>query len=261
MATKKKAKSPNIPASTPQTSQVTASQAKQRKSVKQRKQQRSQMYLILAAVVVVIVVGALILVNNRTQAQVAAPPVLASDLPAEMINRNVKGSPDAKVVVTEFADFECPACQTYSQGTGKMLEEEYVKTGLVRFEYKHMPLPQHEPSATNAAWASECAADQGKFWEMHDYLFQEQGKQGTNTFSQIRLKAMATELGLDVGEFEQCLSRQVHAQAVQDDVAEARQLFVNSTPTIFVNGQRVANPSLTDLRAAIDAALQQQGVQ
>ncbi|MBE2233481.1 MAG: DsbA family protein [Anaerolinea sp.] len=262
MATKKKAKSPNIPASTPQTSQVTASQAKQRKSVKQRKQQRSQMYLILAAVVVVIVVGALILINNRTQAQVAAPPVLASGLPAEMINRNVKGSPDAKVVVTEFADFECPACQTYSQGTGKMLEEEYVKTGLVRFEYKHMPLPQHEPSATNAAWASECAADQGKFWEMHDYLFQEQGKQGQgSTFTQIRLKAMAQELGLDVNQFDKCLSTQQHAQTVQDDVAEARQLRVNSTPTLYVNGQRVANPSVTDMRAAIDAALAAQGVQ
>jgi protein-disulfide isomerase len=260
MATKKKTKSPNIPAAAPQTSQVTASTAKSRKSARQRKQQRSQIYLILAAVVVVLIIGALIVVNNRTQAQVATPPVV-STLPSELVARNVKGSPDAKVVVTEFSDFECPACKNFAQGTAKVIEEEYIKTGLVRFEYKHMPLPQHEPSATNAAWAAECAADQGKFWEMHDYLFQEQGKQGTNTFSQIRLKAMATELGLDVGEFEQCLSRQVHAQAVQDDVAEARQLFVNSTPSIFVDGQRVTNPSLTDLRAAIDAALQQQGVQ
>lgn len=262
MATKKKAKSPNIPASTPQTSQVTASQSKQRKSVKQRKQQRSQMYLIIAAIVVVIVVGALIVVNNRTQAQVAAPPTLSSSLPAEMIDRNVKGSPEAKVVVTEFADFECPACGTFSQSTAKALEEEYVKTGLVRFEYKHMPLPQHEPSATNAAWASECAADQGKFWEMHDYLFQEQGKQGQgSTFTQIRLKAMAQALGLDVNKFDQCLSRQEHAQTVQDDVTEARQLRVNSTPTIYVAGQRVANPTLSDLRTAIDAALAAQGVQ
>lgn len=260
MANKKKAKSPNIPAAAPQTSQVTAPVGKPRRSARQRKQQRSQIYLILAAVVVVIVIGALIVINNNSQAQVSTPPV-TSTLPSELVARNVKGAADAKVVVTEFADFECPACKTFAQGTGKVIEEEYIKTGLVRYEYKHMPLPQHEPSASNAALASECAADQGKFWEMHDYLFQEQGKQGTNTFSQIRLKSMAAELGLNTSEFEQCLSRQVHAQAVQDDVAEARQLFVNSTPTIFVNGQRVANPSLTDLRAAIDAALQQQGVQ
>jgi protein-disulfide isomerase len=260
MANKKKAKSPSIPQSTAQTSQVTATSAKQRKSVKQRKQQRSQMYLLAAAAVVVVVIVALIFLNNRSQAQVSTPPVTSS-LPAELVDRAIKGSPDAKVVITEFSDFECPACKGFAQGTAKIIEEEYVKTGLVRFEYKHLPLPQHEPSATNAALAAECAADQGMFWEMHDYLFQEQGKQGSNTFTQIRLRTMASELGLNASEFEQCLSRQTHARKVQDDVAESRQLRVNATPTIFVNGQRVLNPSLTDLRAAIDAALQEQGVQ
>lgn len=254
MATKKKAKTPNIPQ--PQTSQVTAPAGKQRKSVKKRKQQQSQMWLLIAAAVVVVLIGALIFFNNRSQAQVSTPPVVSS-LPAELIARNVKGSPDATVVVTEFSDFECPACKSFALGTAKSLDEEYIKTGKVRFEYKHFPLPQHEPSATNAANAAECAADQGKFWEMHDYLFQEQGKQGTNTFSQIRLKAMAGELGLDTGEFEQCLSRQTHARTVQENINEARQLFVNATPTIYVNGQKVLNPSLTELRAAIDAALQQ----
>ena len=262
MANKKKAKSPNIPQSTaqPQTSQVTASTAKQRKSAKQRKQQQSQMWLLIAAAVVVVAIGALIILNNRSQAQVSTPPVTSS-LPPELVARNVKGSPDAKVVVTEFSDFECPACKGFAEGAAKIIEEEYVKTGLVRFEYKHLPLPQHEPSATNAANAAECAADQGKFWEMHDYLFQEQGKQGANTFTQIRLKTMASELGLDTGEFEQCLSRQTHARRIQDNITESRQLRVNATPTIFVNGQRVPNPSLTDLRTAIDAALQEQGVQ
>jgi len=258
MANKKKAKSPNIPQSTaqPQTSQVTASTAKQRKSVKQRKQQKNQMWLLIAAAVVVVAIGALIIVNNRSQAQVSTPPVTSS-LPPELVARNIKGSPDAKVVITEFSDFECPACKSFATGTAKIIEEEYIKTGLVRFEYKHLPLPQHEPSASNAANAAECAADQGKFWEMHDYLFQEQGKQGANTFTQIRLKTMASELGLNSSEFDQCLSRQTHAQTVQQDVAESRQLRVNSTPTIYVNGQRVANPSLTELRSAIDAALQQ----
>jgi len=262
MANKKKAKSPNIPQSTaqPQTSQVTASTSKQRKSAKQRKQQQSQIWLLIAAAVVVVAIGALIFINNRSQAQVSTPPVTSS-LPAELVARNVKGSPDAKVVITEFSDFECPACKGFAQGTAKIIEEEYVKTGLVRFEYKHLPLPQHEPSATNAANAAECAADQGMFWPMHDYLFQEQGKQGSNTFTQIRLKAMAGELGLNTSEFEQCLSRQTHARTVQDHITESRQLRVNATPTIFVNGQRVPNPSLTDMRAAIDAALQVQGVQ
>lgn len=254
MASKKKAKSPNV--SQPQTSQVTASTAKQRKSARQRKQQRSQLWLLAAAAVVVVVVGALILFNNRSQAQVSSPPVVSS-LPEDLVTRNVKGSPDAAVVVTEFSDFECPACKSFAQGTAKAIEEEYVKTGQVRFEYKHFPLPQHDPSATNAANAAECAADQGKFWEMHDYLFQEQGKEGSNTFTQIRLKSMASELGLNVAEFEQCVSRQTHLKTIQANMNEGRQLFVNATPTILVNGQRVPNPSLAEVRAAIDAALQQ----
>lgn len=256
MANKKKAKSPNIP----QTSQVNASPAKQRKSARKRKQQQSQMWLLAAAAVVVVAIGALIFFNNRSQAQVSNPPVTSS-LPAELVERNVKGSPEATVVVTEFSDFECPYCKTFAQGAAKTIEDEYIKTGLVRLEYKHFPLPQHDPSATNAANAAECAADQGMFWEMHDYLFQEQGKQGSNTFSQIRLNAMADELGLDTGEFEQCLNTRAHARTVQDHINEARQLFVNATPTVFVNGQKVQNPTLADLRAAIDAALQQQGVQ
>jgi protein-disulfide isomerase len=66
---------------------------------------------------------------------------------------------------------------------------------------------------------------------------------------------------LNTSEFEQCLSRQTHARTVQDHITESRQLRVNATPTILVNGQRVPNPSLTDMRAAIDAALQAQGVQ
>jgi protein-disulfide isomerase len=261
MATKKKAKSPNSPqpAAKPQTSQTTAP-SKPRKSVKQRKQQRSQLWLIAAAAVVVVIIGALLVLNNRTQAQVAAPPATTS-LPAEFVDRSVKGSPDARVIVTEFSDFECPACKGFAQGTARIIEEEYVKTGLARFEYKHLPLPQHEPSATNAALAAECAADQGMFWPMHDYLFQEQGKQGTNTFTQIRLRAMAGELGLNVSQFEQCFSRQTHMRKVQQDVAESRQLAVNATPTIFVNGQRILSPSLTELRNAIDAALREQGVQ
>ena len=190
----------------------------------------------------------------------AAPPVVNS-LPSELVDRNFKGSPDARVVVTEFSDFECPACQGFAQGTAKIIEDEYIKTGLIRFEYKHLPLPQHEPSATNAALAAECAADQGMFWPMHDYLFQEQGKQGNTTFTQIRLRAMAGELGLNVSQFDQCFSRQTHIAKVRQDAAESRQLGVNATPTLFVNGQRIQSPTLTELRNAIDAALQQQGVQ
>ena len=256
----KKTRNPNIPAAArqPQTSQVTAPVGKQRRSARQRKQQRTNLWLLLIAGIIVLALAALIYFNNRSQSQVATPPVTTS-LPAEMVNRNLKGAADAPVVVTVFSDFECPACKTFAEGSGKTLEEAYIKTGKVRFEYKHYPLPQHEPSATNAANAAECAADQGKFWEMHDYLFQEQGKQGTNTFTQIRLETMAKELGLNTGAFNKCLSSRDHAQAIQEDVTEARNLIVTGTPTVYVNGQKIANPSYDSIKAAIDAALPAQG--
>ncbi|MFZ2487497.1 MAG: DsbA family protein [Anaerolineae bacterium] len=258
MANKKKAKTPNIPRTTaqPSTSQVTANSAKPRQSARQRKQQRNLIWLLVAAALLTIGMVALIVINNRSQSQVSTPPVTSS-LPAELVSGKTKGSPDAKVVVTQFSDFECPACKSFALSSEATLDEEYVKTGKVRFEYKHYPLPQHEPSATNAANAAECAADQGKFWEMHDYLFQEQGKQGTNTFSQIRLETMAKELGLNTSKFNSCLSNRTFAAQVQADVNEGRNLFVNATPTFFVNGQKVANPSLVDVKAAIDAALGQ----
>lgn len=257
----KKSKTPNIPSNSaqPASTSATKSAPAKRSTVRQRKQRRSNMWLWITATVIAVAVIALIVLNNQTQAKVAAPPA-TSDVPAELVSRTVKGSPDAKVVVTIFSDFECPACKSFAEGTELRLDDEYIKTGKILFEYKHFPLPQHEPSATAAANASECAADQGKFWEMHNYLFQEQGKQGeANTFTQGRLRTMAEVMGLDTGKFNDCLSRQTHAKVVRDDVNEGRQLFVNATPTIFVNGQKVANPTYDGLKAAIEAALLQQG--
>lgn len=256
----KKAKTPNIPQAKnrPQTSQVVAPAAKVRRSARQRQQRRNQMWLLVAAGLVTLGILLLIYFTNRSQSQISTPPVV-SGLPAELINRNTKGSADAKVVVTEFSDFECPACKSFATTTAKLLDEEYVKTGKIRFEYKHYPLPQHEPSATNAANAAECAADQGKFWDMHDYMFQEQGKSGSNTFTQIRLETMAKALGLNTGDFDRCLSRRSHADKVQANIGEANRLFINATPTIFVNGQKVANPTIDEMRKAIDAALASAG--
>ena len=274
MANKKKNKTPNLPPGSAQPptvstqtsskSQPTGSASKNQpvsKKTSQRDRKRRQnIYLAIGAVVaaLVVLVG-VILVTNQNQQQVSKPAEAGTDLPAEYIARNVKGAPEAKVVVTEYSDFECPYCKTFAQTTQKQLEEEYIKTGKVRFEFKHFPLPQHNPSATFAAQAAECAADQGKFWEMQQYLFQEAGKQGTNTFTQTRLKAMAETLGLNTGDFNKCLSNQEHAKTVQANMREGQQLAVSGTPTIYVNGKKVENPSYPDIKAAIDAALLQQG--
>lgn len=253
MAKKKRRRTPNIPQSSAQPV-APASGTSKRKSQRQRRRQRNTTLFLGAVVVVVAIVAVLLVMSNTSQSVVAAPPP-PSDLDPELISGSAMGSPSAPVVLTEFSDFECPACKSFSESSKERLVEEYIKTGQVRLEYKHFPLPQHEPGATWAATAAECAGDQERFWDMHDYLFQEQGKQGPNTFTQGRLKSMGAALGLDSGQFDQCLSRQEHAQKIQDDISEARQLFVNSTPSFFVNGQLVAAPTYDNVRAAIDAAL------
>lgn len=162
------------------------------------------------------------------------------------------------MTVTVYSDFECPACKSFATGAEQSLDADYVNNGLVRLEYKHFPLPQHNPSATQGALAAECAADQGQFWPMHDYLFQEAGKAGTSTFTLSRLRSMSDALGLDTAEFSKCVSQSKYAQQVRDDIREGQQLGVNATPTIYVNGQKVDN-SYSLIKAKIDEELAKQG--
>lgn len=165
-----------------------------------------------------------------------------------------RGPADAKVVITEYADFECPACaSTYPVLDGILKEYE----GKVLFKYNDFPLPQHA-NAVDAAVAGQCAFDQNKFFEMHDKLYDTQkdwetlGKQeARDTFA-----AYATDLGLDMTAFESCRTGDSATARINEDVAEARSAKVNSTPTFFVNGVRlVTSPFATNLRKAIDEAL------
>lgn len=257
MAKKKKSRTPNVPTTTTQTTS-SAPQKKSNKSARARKQDRTTMYLLIAGAAIGIAVIALIVLQNRSQAQVSQPPVAEALVAQELVDRNTKGSPDAPVTVTVFSDFECPACKGFATGAEKQITEEYVNNGLVRFEYKHFPLPQHNPSATQGALAAECAADQGQFWPMHAYLFQEAGKAGTSTFTLPRLRSMSDALGLNTDEFSKCVSESKYAQLVRENMREGQQMGVNATPTIYVNGQKVDN-SYPLIKAKIDELLAQQG--
>ena len=157
------------------------------------------------------------------------------------------GPADAKVVVVEFSDFECPYCSRVLPVT-KALKEKYA--GKVRFVFRHFPLDFHK-DAHLASQASLAAADQGKFWEFHDKLFANQ-----KAISRPDLEKYATELGLDGAKFKKALDKSTHAQTVDADIALGKTVGVAGTPSMFVNGARVANPSDVGLvTAAIDRAL------
>jgi protein-disulfide isomerase len=142
-----------------------------------------------------------------------------------------KGPAAAAVTIAEFAEFQCPFCLRVTP-TLKQLEERYK--GKVRFVWKHLPLNVIHAHAMDAALAAEAAKNQGKFWEYHDKLFDNQGK-----LDRSDLKRYAHELGLDITRFEKDLDDPALKKNVEADIAEASALAVQATPTFFINGRLV----------------------
>ncbi len=209
---------------------------------------QASMWIIMGiagvAVVLLIAIGILSQRSNRP-----ATASVAGDVP---VQGKVLGDPNAPVEVWDFSDFHCPHCRTFAEGTAKQLIETYVKTGKVRLVYKHFIVIQ----SWEAANASECAAEQGRFWEYHDYLFQRQEQDAP--FTKDELKRYARDLGLDTARFDKCVDSGKYMNVVQKEMDEGRRLGVRGTPTIFVNGKLVPRGALwPDLQQAIEQALQE----
>ncbi|RME55716.1 MAG: DsbA family protein [Caldilineae bacterium] len=194
--------------------------------------------LIGGSVVVVLLVVVLFVVLNQP-AQVTASNY--EEIPADWIDRTAIGSPDAPVTIQAWEDFRCPACASWNQTVKPQLLANEVANGQVRLEFHHFPLSQHEPGASMAAQASECAADQGAFWPYHDRLFAAQNE-GANAYLAENLIKYAEELGLDKDQFTQCLTGQEHLADVQASLNQAIAQNLRSTPTVILNGVPVDNP-------------------
>lgn len=150
-------------------------------------------------------------------------------------NDHVLGNPNAKVTMIEYSDFECPFCGRMFVETLPKLKENFIKSGKVKFVYRHFPLSSIHQNAQKAAEASECAGEQGKFWEYHDVIFQRQSAMGLDNF-----KLWAKELGLNSDQFNSCLDNGKYADRVGVDYNEGLKLGVNGTPATFVNGKLIS---------------------
>lgn len=192
--------------------------------------------ITISVLVVAVVVGSIILSNRPSTKPIAAP-----DVPANWINRTTLGNPDAKVTVQAWEDFLCPHCQRWSTEIEPKLFTDFIKTGKARLEFHQFPLQSHEPGASMAALASECAADQNAFWPYQEKLFsvQDQDQAG---YVLEKLTAYATELNLDTSKFSQCMSGLQHQGEVTASVNQAIKLGLDSTPSILVNGKKLDNP-------------------
>lgn len=160
---------------------------------------------------------------------------------------NTKGSADAKVQIVEYSDFECPFCQRFAPTLGQ-LEAKYGDS--IQIAYRHFPLTNIHASAKKAAEASECAADQGKFWEMHDGIF------ALPSLSVDAFKKVAQDGGFDVNKFNTCLDSGEKSAKVDAHYTEGIAIGVQGTPTVIVNGRLFPGAaSIAELSAYIDAEL------
>ncbi|MBS3146027.1 DsbA family protein [Candidatus Woesearchaeota archaeon] len=176
-----------------------------------------------------------ILPTQPTQEREQAQQVLSK---VNLEGAAVKGDEDAEVIIVEYSDFQCPFCGRFYSSTLPEVEKNFVDTGKVRFAYKHFPLPFHT-EADEAAESSECAKEQKKFWEMHDWIFTNSalwiGKSG-DSLKQVFVDG-ASSVGLDASKFESCYDSGKYRSIVQQHAAEGNKDGVSGTPTFLIGNE------------------------
>jgi protein-disulfide isomerase len=163
------------------------------------------------------------------------------------------GPPDARYVIREFSDFQCPYCAAFARSALPAIKEQLLGRGDVRFEFHHFPLKSIHPNAAPAAIASECVRESygnSGFWSFHDALFDSQSEWSSSTAPGMTFSALAKKVGLGGAEVTKCIAEGKFAPTVEAAYQAAGSLGINSTPTVFVGGFRVQ--SFLDIRAYLD---------
>lgn len=171
------------------------------------------------------------------------------------IEDHIKGSKEAKVLIFEYADFQCPACAEASNLMSKLVDKYEGKVALI---YRHFPLPGHN-NAKAAAAAAEAAGKQGKFWEMNKALYSNQFAWTNETTNRDQLFAgYANEIGLDMDKYNTDIKSDQIAQKIKFDTALAKLENVNETPTFIIDGEKISSDlwsNQTELYKLIDSKL------
>ena len=192
-------------------------------------------YLVLGTLLLAGVL-ALWLARGGDEAGQRPQPVAATAVEADPAAGVALGPEDAPVTIMEFVDYQCPHCAQFASLTGKMLRRNFVQTDSARWILYDFPLGTF-PNSVSAAVAARCAGDQGRYWAMEEVLFarqQDWGNEGNPTGNFVDY---AEELGLDTDNFRQCVEEQRHMEQIMASKRYGEQIGVNSTPTIFVNGE------------------------
>jgi protein-disulfide isomerase len=217
------------------------------KNRRKREQQRQRLIpIILIGLAAVAVVVILVLTNNQTKSVSSRP----------LANGMAMGNPNALVKVDEYADFQCPACATFSFEIEPTIVKNYVTLGKIYFTFHSFSfLGPESDTATQAAY---CANDQNKFWEFHDNLYIDQHGENQGWFTTTRMSTYAGNLGLNTDTFKTCMDTGKYKQKVTDELEIGKAKGIDRTPSFIVNGQLVYGDTIIQ---TIDAALKVKGVQ
>ncbi|MCR4323227.1 MAG: DsbA family protein [Candidatus Azambacteria bacterium] len=209
--------------------------------------------LIVFGVVVVVAVGVgyyFFFAPGQPKSLENEPSSFPIDTPIE--SDSVKGARDAQTVLVEYSDFQCPACAAY-QPIVKQIAEEF--DGKLAIVYRHLPLLQHK-HAKIAAYSAEAAGKQGKFWEMHDMIFETQRDWSSEKDARDIFIGYAEALGLDRAQFITDIDSNEIADKVSAHYKSGMQAGVTGTPTFFLNGEKLDTPrTYEDFKNAVGEAI------
>lgn len=168
----------------------------------------------------------------------------------------IRGSDKAPIWLVEVSDFQCPFCKQWHDQAFATIDREYVQTGKVRLAYLNFPLASIHPNAHAAAEAAMCASVQGKFWELHDSLFDSQERWAGAENPQSIFDALAVAAGVNAAAWRGCMTSHATAPLVNADRDRSNAAGVRSTPTFFVGDRKLEGAYPVDsFRVAIEAAI------
>jgi protein-disulfide isomerase len=221
-------------------------------------------WTIAFGVIAVVIVAVLVASNSGSSGSsgLTTPTVFTpANIPS---NGRTLGNPDAPVTIDLYGDFRCTSCRKFTiGGTESSIVDDYVASGKAKLVWHDRLIIDElgggtaSRDAANAAW---CAADQGKFWVMHDWLYANQSPtEDASAFTMARLSDIGKAAGLDMSKYQPCLDQGTHNSEISADDARVRKTIAPGTPTVYVDDSRVGDPqlvpSLAQLKTAIDAAL------
>lgn len=209
-------------------------------------------FWLILAVVILVFVGVFVISNrhaDKSSGIVATPgpdTITATD--------HVRGNQAAKVTLVEYGDFQCPACGN-AYPIVKQLEAAFPAD--LRMVFRHFPLTNIHPNAFSGARAAEAAGVQGKFFEMHDILYEHQSDWSTGSDALSKFRIYAKELGLDINKFNDDYGTNATSGHINSNIQSGKNAQVDATPTFYLNGKKVdPNPrSLEEFQAKVQALL------